>query len=138
MPFGRDGSGRASGASLMIEAGVKPRSNAPEYRYGLKLEPGWRAAITARLNLLRTKLKPPTSAWIEPSSGSIEVSAACAAGICASCHSPLSSRASRMMSPRLSTLSTLVGVAPTRSSLMCGRAQLTPARSRIALSWLDR
>src|ERR1700754_2653193 len=32
MPSGRDGSGKAIGASLTIDAGVKPRSNAAEYK----------------------------------------------------------------------------------------------------------
>src|SRR6185437_10835789 len=51
---------------------------------GLKLDPGWRAVCTARLNLLRWKLKPPTSALTAPSSGDSTTIADCAAGICSS------------------------------------------------------
>ena len=36
---------------------------------GLNEEPGWRQAWVTWLNLLRLKSKPPTSAWIAPSSG---------------------------------------------------------------------
>ena len=39
---------------------------------GLKLEPGWRSACVTWLNLLRLKSKPPTSARIAPSRGSID------------------------------------------------------------------
>ena len=45
-----------TGASSTIEAGLKPRSNAAAYTKGLKLEPGWRRAWVARLNLLPAKL----------------------------------------------------------------------------------
>src|SRR5690606_975621 len=54
------------------------------YRKGLKLDPGWRRAWVARLNLLAAKLKPPTSARRAPSSGSSETSADCACGTWAS------------------------------------------------------
>src|SRR3569623_878654 len=63
------GSSNTSGASLMTVAGVMPCSSAAEYTKGLKAEPGWRVACTTRLNLLRKKSKPPTSASTAPSSG---------------------------------------------------------------------
>ena len=55
---------------------------------GLKLEPGWRQACVTRLNLLRLKSKPPTSARIEPSARFAATSAACTSGSCAISHSP--------------------------------------------------
>jgi hypothetical protein len=53
---------------------------------GLKLDPGWRQAWVTRLNLLRLKSKPPTSAMMAPSFGFSETSAASTSGSCASRH----------------------------------------------------
>ena len=80
-------------------AGVKPFSNAAEYTNGLNDEPGWRSAWVARLKLLRKKSKPPFSATIAPSNGSIDTNAPCTSGICASRQPPSAVRRKRTMSP---------------------------------------
>ena len=46
------------------------------------LEPTWRSACVARLNLLWLKSKPPTSAMIAPFCGLIETSAELTSGTC--------------------------------------------------------
>src|SRR3546814_10001206 len=74
-----------TGVSSTIEAGLKPRSIAAAYRNGLKLDPGWRRAWVARLNLLPAKLKPPTSERRAPFSGFRDTSAAWARGNWSSC-----------------------------------------------------
>ena len=53
----------------------------------------------ARLNLLCSKLKPPTKASIAPLSEFSETNAELAAGICPSTHSPLSRCRSQICSP---------------------------------------
>ncbi|MNM92584.1 hypothetical protein D3C81_1049220 [compost metagenome] len=94
-----------TGASSTIEAGLKPLSNAAAYTNGLKLEPGWRRAWVARLNLLPAKLKPPTSARNAPVSASSETSDAWPRGIWSISHSPsLLPARTRIMSPRVRSL----------------------------------
>ena len=48
---------------------------------GLNEEPGWRQACVTWLNLLRLKSKPPTSARIAPSVGSVATNADSTSGI---------------------------------------------------------
>ena len=61
--------------------GVKPRSIAAVYTIGLNVDPIWRYACTARLNLLRLKLQPPTIALIWPVWLSIASSAPSTSGV---------------------------------------------------------
>ena len=68
----------------MMDEGVKPRSIAAVYTIGLKVDPSCRYACTARLNLLRVKLQPPTMALIWPVWLSMARIAPSASGDCSS------------------------------------------------------
>ena len=90
------------------------------------LEPTWRSAWVARLNLLWLKSNPPTRAIIAPFCGLMETSAELTSGSWDS-HQLSPTLRTQICCPACTTSLTLRGVAPCCVSEIKRRAQRTPS-----------
>ena len=130
-------SSKTKGESIIIEAGLKPFSNAAAYKNGLKFEPNCGFAWKARFNWLFLKLYPPTKANISPLVGLILTNADWTSGCTAIDFKPLrpSSFDVQMRSPLLKKSEKSSNLLSFRFSLILGLIEFFNLLIRIFSIW---